>query len=488
MLFQPNHYKEKLNIINPAATLGVVTLWSRVDTVIEKLSSKGVNVSGSDSKIAVFGNLYGEGFRYLLRNLLYNPQIDTLLIIGKDSSDSSRLIINFFELGVEKVDHDINYRSGDIERTIEAVRVIGTNHVMDDLVKPEYFKNKPQITHIHGLDDSAIEKAAEFIDGYRSKEQEGERVAMEVPEVKLLNFPSNVRSHTIIEDTPSQAYRYLVHRIFRFGDEVSLSKGKRRELQNLKVVIEKPEFEGEETIRSCGFSPELFKEYQNNMLSGDLPSDKEYTYGHRIRSFFGIDCLSVTANILEKGLDDRNCYITTWNNQTDITGNSRPCLASLFFRKVNNSLYLTAVFRTHNASNAWYENVYGLMAYQNYICEKTGLTPSAITVFSQSISLDPAYLENAKVIHDEIAKINTERRDPNGHFTIKTEGSEIVAEHWSGSTIINEYRAKKPEKIQHMLYRDCAISDINHAMNIGMELGKAYQSILLDKPYIQDRW
>jgi thymidylate synthase len=487
MHFQPNHYQEKLKIINPIGTLGVVTLWSRVDTVIDKLSSAGVNI-GSDSNIAVVGNLYGEGFRYLLRNLLYNPQIDSLLILGKDSSESSKLIINFFEYSLEKVEHDIKYNSSEIERTIEAVRVIGTNHVMDDLVKPEDFQNKPEITHIDGIDSSAILKAVEFINSYSSKKQIGERQNIEVPEVKLLNYPSNVRSHTIIEDTPSKAWRYLVHRIFRFGDKVSIAKGKRRELQNVKVVIEKPQFEDDETIRRCGFAPELFKEYQKNMLSGDLPSDKEYTYGHRIISFFGVDCLSLTANILEKGLDDRNCYFTTWNNKTDITGNSRPCLVSLFFRKNKNNLYLTAIFRTHNASNAWYENVYGLMAYQNYICEQTGLTPSALTVFSQSISLDPAYLENAKVIHDEIAKINTERRDPNGHFTIKTEGSEIVVEHWSGSTIINEYRAKKPEKIQNMLYRDCAISDINHAMNIGMELGKAYQCIRLEKPYIQDRW
>ncbi|MCP3924559.1 MAG: hypothetical protein GY714_18450 [Desulfobacterales bacterium] len=488
MLFKPNHYQEKLKIINPAGTLGIITLWSRVDTVINKLSSAGVNLDESDSKIAVIGNLYGEGFRYLLRNLLYNPQIDSLLLLGKDSSDSSRLVINFFKYGIESVEHDIKYISTDINRTIEAIRVIGTNHVMDDLVKPSLFQNKPSIIHIDGVDSSAIQKTAKYIKDYSSAKQKDERQKIEVPEVAILNFPSNIRSHTIIEETPSKAWKYLVHRIFRFGNEVSIAKGKRRELQNVKVVIEKPQLEDKETILKCGFSPDLFKDYQKNMLSGDLPSDKEYTYGNRIRKFFGIDSLSVSGNILKNGLDDRNCYMTTWNNATDITSNSRPCLVSLFFRKDNNNLFLTAVFRTHNASNAWFENIYGLMAYQNYICDRTNLTPSAITVFSHSISLDPAYLENAKVIHDEIAQINSERRDPNGHFTIKTNGSEIIVEHWFGSTIINEYRAKKPEKIQHMLYRDCAISDINHAMNIGMELGKAYLSIKRNETYVQDRW
>ncbi len=485
MLFEPLYHDEKLTIINPSATLAVVTLWSRVDTVRKKLRAAGISLSPEDSKVAVMGNLYGEGFRYLVRNLLHNPQIDTLLVMGRDSSGSAKYPVNFFGRGVEHVEHDVVYECGSADKKISAVRIIGTGHVLDDMVTPDLFENKPRIVHIEGIDDQAVEKAAAFIRAHESRGRSGKRIAVPVPEVRVTHFPSNPRAHTVVEETPAEAWRSLVHRIFRFGREVSIAKGRRRELQNVKVVIESPRFEEEETIRDCGFSPESFREYRKTMLSGELPSDKEYTYGHRIRAFFGIDTLETVADQLSSGLDDRNCYITTWNNQTDITGNSRPCLAALFFRKDGNTLHLTATFRTHNASNAWYENVYGLMAFQDFACERAGLSPGSVTVISHSISLDPAYLEKVKMIHDKTAKTNRVRMDPNGHFTITVDGEEIVAAHWSGSVIIHEYRAKKPEKLQHMIARDLAVSDVGHALYLGRQLERAFRCIREGTDYIQ---
>lgn len=477
MQFEPIFFKEKLNIINPTATLAIVTLWSGINFIYKKLEKACVNLSRSESKIAVIGNLYGEGFRYLLRNLLYNPQINTLLVLGKDRSGSYSYLINFFTKGIEAVNKDITYQCALDRKKVGATRIIGTEYIMDDLITPDMFHNSLRIERIEGIEDKSIQEAASFIDGYHSKKRIAQRILIEVPEVVVDNYPSNVRGHTIIEQKPSKAWQHLVHRLFRFGNEVSIEKGKRRELQNVKVVIENPIFEDDDTIIECGFSPDSFVKYQKNILCDELPSDADYTYGHRIRAYFGIDCIEIVSNSLMEGLDDRNCYITTWDNFTDITAKSRPCLVSLFFRKDESCLYLTATFRTHNASNAWFENVYGLMALQQYVCGKTNLKPGAITVISHSISLDPQYLEKVKIIHDVVARTSVQRRDPNGHFTIKTDGAEIIVEHWHGSSIINEYKAHKPEKIQYMLYRDCAISDISHAIYIGRQLQKAYQCI-----------
>ena len=101
MNFIPLFFQDKLTIVNPAGTIGVLTLWSKVDYVIERFRQAGVDLSPETSPIAVFGTLYGNGLRELLRNLLYNPQIRTLLVCGRNRSGSLEELQAFFDLGLE---------------------------------------------------------------------------------------------------------------------------------------------------------------------------------------------------------------------------------------------------------------------------------------------------------------------------------------------------------------------------------------------------
>ena len=103
MEFKALHFADRLTVINPQGTIGVVTLWSKVDYVIERFRQAGVDLDPDTSPIAVFGTLYGNGLREMLRNLLYNPQIQMLLICGNDRSGSREELFNFFELGLEPV-------------------------------------------------------------------------------------------------------------------------------------------------------------------------------------------------------------------------------------------------------------------------------------------------------------------------------------------------------------------------------------------------
>ena len=75
MEFKALHFEDRLTVINPQGTIGVVTLWSKPDYVIERFRQAGVDLNPATSPIAVFGTLYGNGLREMLRNLLYNPQI-----------------------------------------------------------------------------------------------------------------------------------------------------------------------------------------------------------------------------------------------------------------------------------------------------------------------------------------------------------------------------------------------------------------------------
>ena len=75
MEFKALHFADRLTVINPQGTIGVVTLWSKVEYVVDRFRQAGVDLDPATSPVAVFGNLYGNGLREMLRNLLYNPQI-----------------------------------------------------------------------------------------------------------------------------------------------------------------------------------------------------------------------------------------------------------------------------------------------------------------------------------------------------------------------------------------------------------------------------
>ena len=113
------------------------------------------------------------------------------------------------------------------------------------------------------------------------------------------------------------------------------------------------------------------------------------------------------------------------------------------------------------------------------------LKMGSLTIFSHSISIDPDSYEDMKGVADNIAskgprydkEISFEENDQRGYFQIEVEGKEIIVKHIYRAQEINEYRAKDPRAIKKQIAVDMAISDIDHAIYIGMELEKAYQSI-----------
>lgn len=483
--FVPLYFAEKLRVLNRYGSIGLVTLWSDLEHILQRLSAAGADLSKLTSPICVVGNLYGEGLKHLLRNLLFNPQIETLLVMGTDRSGSLGYLQNFFELGTEEVRADIEYVSeSGIE--IKPVRIVGSNYIMDDLVTPTTFLRKPDIVRIEGVDTQAAVKASRFLGQYRPSGFAGPRQRIPVPEVRITRYPSNLRAHTIVADTPAEAWKLLVHRIVRFGDRVAIEKGERVELQNVKVVIERPKLEPPDIIMSCGFDPDRFSDYAKSMFTAQIPGDLQYTYGNRLCEYFNQDLIVTVVDKMRVIPDDRTAYLSLWDNQADLDANYRPCLVAIYFRRVMDTLHMTAIFRTHNAANAWLENVHGLVAVQQHVASAIGAGIGALTVISMSISVDPQSMERPKRIHDEVVSRNWWREDPNGYFVITIDSKDLVVQHMHGGVSLGEYRAKRPEKIQHELYRNACISDVSHAMYIGRQLERAYRCIKEGREYVQD--
>jgi thymidylate synthase len=488
MEFIPLYFGDRLKVVNPRGTVGVVTLWSQVEYVMARFRRAGVDLDPASSPVAVFGNLYGNGLREMLRNLLYNPQIRTLLICGNDRSGSREELENFFGQGLETVsDSLINYRKPESGTAVKPCRIRGTKRIIDDLVRPEHFPQPPRLVWLgdphNGGTEANIKKFGATFQPPRVPESA--RVQIALPEVEVQYFPGNPRGHVVVRETILEAWKEVLYLLSRFGRRVTLKKGERLELQHVKVVVEKPRFEPEKQLLAAHLDPERLRRYQEDLLKGELRPDETYHYGHRLRSYFGQDNLEVCAQRLQADSEDRKSYLTLWDNRRDLTAREgRPCLVSLFFRKFEGKLTLGATFRTHNAMDAWPLNVYGLMAVQQWMADRAGMKPGALVVMSHSLGLDPKELDRALMIMGK--RPFKVRLDAMGYFRITLDGGEIMVEHRFKDVTLKEYRGRKAERLQHQIARDVALSDINHAIYLGRQLARAEAALKEGREFVQE--
>lgn len=490
MEFQPLYYAERLKLLNPHGDVGIVTLWSLTESVYGVLAKAGVDLEPQTSRIAVIANLYGNGLPHMLRNLLHNPQIRHIVICGSNTSGSREALLNFFEKGLEE----------ELFLGVSSFRIAGTARIIDGEVRPEHFPLKPSFAVFgeHIGDPAVGSGIRDYIAGLPATSAGGlSRIdPPPVPEPLITRFPSHPALHVIHRATPTEAWRELVFRLHRFGhrNKVRKSTGteERVELLNVHAVIDEPREEPEDVVARAGFSLEKFREYQRRILDPVLPAGVRYTYGNLFRMGLDaepMDTFTAIAEKLKQDPESRDGYATSWSNRTHLVGGkNRPCLVTLFFRRFEDKLTLTATFRVHNGMDGWLENFYGLIAIQRFVGEYAGIEPGPITVVSHSISLDPAALERAKRIvaertTDDPIDLETGKRelrfDPNGAFTVTFDRStwELVAEHSLQGMKLGEYRGKTAEHIEQQIVRDLAVSVISHAFYLGRELARKEQEM-----------
>ncbi|MBF0339582.1 MAG: hypothetical protein HQL95_01295 [Magnetococcales bacterium] len=479
MEFIPLHYPEKLEILNPHGDVGLVTLWSPVKVVRDHLQRVGVDLTPDGSRLAVLGTLYGEGLPEMLRNLLYNPQIRHLVLFGVDLGRSRENLKGFFAHGLEPT----------VCLGVKVHQIKGTHQKIDDAIRPEDFAGTLQLEDCGKPGDpGGAERLRAWLEGLPPV-QPATRERREVPLVRFeaTRYPSDPKGHQILAQTPLDAWKEVIHRLYRFGHRVALpGKGDRLELHNVKVTIRAPAEESAQRLREHGFSPEDFQRYQQGILSAELPADQHYGYGNRLRGYFGAgerDALTKAARMLKENPESRHAFIALWDTSRDLMSDApgHPCLVSLFPRVFEERLTLTALFRTHNALKAWLMNVHGLIAIQRLLATKSGLDSGALTLISHSLTIDPqgGGMERARTIHDfrnnEMMAGTGFQQDPHGDFVISVNGEtgRIVVDHRYEGQLLTRYTGGSAEELERQIVRDQAISDIAHALYLGRELGRA---------------
>ena len=459
-------------------------MWSPWRTVDRKLREVAPEVlDPARSRVAVVANLYGDGMHAMFCNLLYNPQVRHLVAIGE-------------RLGLSTTDEIEAFLRDGIEDDVvlgkPVKRVRGTQRIFPAVpgFDDERLRRSVSFRYLGKLSQPALgDELRACLGDLPHEPGRADRVRVDIPMSVPGDYsfqPSEARGHQVVRARPLDCWQELVVRTVRFGRPVTLSNGPRIELPNAKVVISDPAPDPREALAEFGFDLDRFERYQRRMLDPGLPDGISYTYGNRLRSYFGVDALAAVADVLRENPESRRAYVSLWDTSADLAGEAgdTPCLVTLFFRRSpDGRLALSATYRSHNLAVAWLENVYGLMAIQSWVAGRVGMPVGPITVLSHSLGLDPRSpryeiargIADAWKRDDDVDRTTGKyslREDPSGYFVVSIdEGTgTIIAEHRYGGVLVKRYESPRAVAIEQEVAADMAISLVSHAMWLGREL------------------
>jgi thymidylate synthase len=465
------YHADRLRVINRHGDVGLITLWSPWRTVERKLPPEVLDPARS--RIAVAANLYGDGMFAMFCNLLHNPQVRHLIALGADLDlPTVSEIEAFLRDGLEETE----LLGAPLRRVVGTARTFPVTDGFD----AERLRATLSFRALGKLSTPGLAEALlATLDELPVAAEVPPRLTVAIPPALPDDYaflPSDVGGHQVIRRSPVEAWDELVARVLRFGHPVDI-KGGRLELLNAKVVISEPAEEPEAALRERGFELSAFAAYQRRMFDAAL-HDADYTYGHRLGAHFGLDTLQVAIDRLRAKPETRDAYIALWDTAYDLPGeHSQPCLVSLFFRRSQGALTLTATYRAHNLLTAWLLNVYGLMAIQRHVADAVDLPIGPITVISHSLGADPASDRFPAATARPGRPKGGLDEDPNGYFVVSVDGDEILAEHRFEGALIKQYRSDRADRIAHAITADMAVSLPSHALWLGRELAAKEQQL-----------
>lgn len=461
------YYSNKVKVLNIHGTVGILTLWSKVDVVIDKIGNM-------PKCVAAISNFYGDGLSELLANLLYNPQIDTICIIGNNKTKSAEDLIAYFDNGTIVNESGVAYVNGTSRPVHSAVADVGL------------FKNKPKIVNFVRDDhySKSVDRMCKFLSEYKSTEHTQERISVDLSVILPDVMPSHIACRQIVSDDILEAWKDVVFAIRTYGTDISLKKGDRRELSNLKVVITNPKWSDYDDYSKIGLDKNKLMNYAFNILNHELTNDISYSYGNRLHRHFNCSIIDKLTELFNSDLNRRDIYYSLWSNDDIDSESSSPCWASFHCRIINDKLHFNVVFRVHRAFSAWVENVHGLMYIQSVLCESLDIDAGPLTVYSHSIGIDPSQFQ----FTDELIASRSWRLidDHVGSFIFSIDGDEAVVQQSLDGLIVREYRGSNVVKLSHDIYMDMAVYDPGHAIYIGRQLGKLEMCLRSGVEFIQD--
>jgi len=227
-----------------------------------------------------------------------------------------------------------------------------------------------------------------------------------------------------------------------------------------------------------------------------------YTYGSRMRSWFGIDQVEEAVAKLVRERNSRAVVINLWDSRRDLTIGGSPCINHIWLRVREGKLYMTVTIRSNDMFEGYPENAFGLRCLQEVIRKdlinklkekgvKEEIKLGDLIINSQSAHIYDDCFETAQKIvekyYDKYIKKPNQQLDPRGNFVISLENGKIKAEHISPKgDVIGVYYASSALEMRDILIRECVVGTPAHGIYLGTELMKAELALKHGFSYEQD--
>jgi thymidylate synthase len=242
--------------------------------------------------------------------------------------------------------------------------------------------------------------------------------------------------------------------------------------------------------------------YLKNFFSPHRGEDA-YTYGERIFNYqkspvdLGvINQLDIMVKKLKSFPYNKGALITLWNASIDNFPVRKPwrtpCLTLIQGICQKERLHLTTYIRSNDMFGSWPQNAFALRKLQTELAKKISKEVGYLTVISQSAFIDETDLVEAERIVKENDRLFCQP-DPRGNLIISVEGKEIVIKQMSPDGLFlaefrqNGLEPKAALKMAEKLLKNQVISRVDHALDIGEQLGRAEDAIKLGLKFEQDK-
>jgi thymidylate synthase len=468
----------------------VVTGWTVKKTIAHHLQPQ---------EYAAIGQLYSptRGISFLIRNLLANPYARFLVVLNATREDRNaggcECLLDFFRHGCDRAESDTGKPHWRIRSPI-------TGYIDFEIPETALERLRQSITY---QESRTIADAIAQVKSYASQAPLppwGEAITFPQSELAPTVLPGPRYGHRIEGRTIAETWVKIIHRIKTTGTiRPTGYDGKWQELIDLvAVVTDEPEDFYFPEPNYLPIDRSFLEEYVSQVLD-DAPYREgvKYTYGQRLRSWFGRDQVEQVIAKLIGEIDAASAVMSLWDVRDHDQGGS-PCLNHLWLRVVDNELSLTATLRSNDMFAAWVANAMGLRALQRHIRDEIArrsdynLSMGPLITISQSAHIYDDTWESADtLIANQYARLCQQRdySDPSGNFVIEVRGNQIVAEHTTPGTgeVVNCYSGKTATQLYRQIAAACPALQTEHALYLGTELQKAEMALLTQQNYEQDK-
>ncbi len=534
-IYKPNQ------LILGSGYIAICTGWTPAKSVASKLDP---------SDYAVIGNLYSasRGINFLVRNLLANPHVRDLVVMDSTPEDkisgSVQCLKDFFENGVHRGKNDVGKECWMIDSLVKGYIDIDVPlEVLNQLRSSVTLKDCLAVYSIL----PTIKEISEPMYGNFIKPW-AEPMVFPYSEPTSEVKPGPRYGHRIEGKTIAETWIKILQRIKTTGTiRPTGYDGKWQELIDLMAIVtDEPEDFYFPEPNYLPLDREYLKNYIPQILNdADYREGVKYTYGQRLRSWFGQDQIEAVINKLIKEIDSASAVMSLWDSGTgnsqsltsgcyslalgsqfsrsnqfffdsdggEIVPNSidrggrsvgdsdhnhggSPCLNHIWVRVVDNELSLTATFRSNDMFSAWPANAMGLRALQRHIRDKIAsqsdydLAMGSLITISQSAHIYDDCWENVdqllanqyqSIIDQEIRSYSA----PTGNFLVETDGNNItVSQLTSSGEFVGKWEGKNPLKLIRQIIADCPSIQSFHIGYLAREIERASQ---LKTNYTQDK-